>query len=222
MYQTVAAVLVEHLVEVQSLPILVKTTERFNELRRHIDTKIIEQRNAVLGKTGAKAQIRHELIALMSDLANSLKAYAAAHNNPELMEHAAISLKIKSIRDTRLVSLAENLTEQMDKALPNMGDYAVKPEKVAALRQKAADFMEAIGARVSSVAQRHAVGNSLDDLFDQTDALLKLELDPLVNSMQHDYLEFVAAYRAARKVWDLGMGRRAADPAAPASDVPVN
>lgn len=219
MYQTVAAVLVQYLKVVQSLPILVKIVARFNELRRQIDAKIIEQRNVVLGKTSTKTQMREELIVLMSDLANSLKAYAAINNNAELMEHADMSLKVKSIRDTELMSLAENLTEQMDKVLPNMGEYAVKPEKVDALRQKAADFIESVGARTSSTAQRHAFGGSLEELFDETDALLKLEQDPLVYSMQHDFPEFVAAYRTARKVWDLGMGKRSVDPAAPVNDV---
>lgn len=218
MHRTVSATLSEYQKVVQSLSILAKTVQRYDGLMQQIEDKEIEIRNAVLGKVSSKRQMRKELIAKMKSLANSLKAYAAFTRNPELLEHAKMSLSLSNIRDTELVTCAANLVERMQAVLPQLGEYDVQTEAISDLRNKADLFAGALGAKQSALARRIAAEGTIDDLTRQTDELLKLEMDPLVDSQQEKHPEFVAAYHAARKIWDLGMRGRKKEP--PAEVIP--
>ena len=65
----------------------------------------------------------------------------------------------------------------------------------------------ALGIKETSFATKSATRQTLSQLFDQADLVLKTEIDALMENFKADNKMFYDQYWSARVIKDLGLGR---------------
>jgi hypothetical protein len=209
MYSAVMAALETNTDAVGAVPALANAKTEFGGLIKQIDDKNIEKREASAGKMVSKDQAEEDLITSVVKVSAALVAFANRSKNADLKERAeATPSRLRQLRDTELVSRATAIQAAANEVMGSLSDYGIKAETLTDLNSKITVFDAAIKSRQSSVAERSAAGIDLADLFDNADALLKNELDKLVELVKDSHKQFYNIYQSARVIKDLGHGKR--------------
>lgn len=209
MYGAVIAALETNTDAVSAVAALANAKTEFSSLIKQIDDKNIEKREAIAGKKVNKDQAEDDLITAVVKVSAALVAFANRSKNADLKERAeATPSGLRQLRDTELVSRATAIHTAASEVLASLADYGIKAETLTDLSSKIAAFDVAIKIRESSVAERSAAGIDLAELLDKADALLKDEIDKLVELVKDSHKQFYNTYQTARVIRDLGHATR--------------
>jgi len=92
-----------------------------------------------------------------------------------------------------------------------LATYGVTAETLADFQARIEAASDGVHMARTTVTARRAATERLRDMIRETDAMLREELDPLVEQMRDDQPQFHADYRAAREVVDVPGSRPPAE-----------
>jgi len=208
-YRAVISVLDENQSVVTSLPALSSAVTNFKALVADISVRDTEYRTSISGKTKAKNLVEDELLDLLIPLADSLNAYASRNKIEELKEKSKVSRsKLKGMRDSDLISKARLIHGLLDANIGVLADFGVTRERITTLLNKIVEYEAALGVKETSFATKSATRQTLSQLFDRADMILKTEIDALMENFKAGNKMFYDQYRSARVIKDLGLGHK--------------
>lgn len=210
-YRAVISVLDENQSIVTTLPALSSAVTNFKALVTDISLRDTEFTTSVSGKTKAKNLVEDELLDLLTPLADTLNAYASRNKIEDLKEKSKVSrAKLKGMRDNDMISKARLIYGLLDTNIAVLADYGITSARITALLNKIVEYEAALGVKETSFATKSATRQTLSQLFDQADMVLKTEIDALMENFKAGNKLFYDQYRSARVIKDLGLGHKEA------------
>lgn len=219
-YRVVLSVLDENQTAVATLPALSSAVTNFKTLVSDISVRDTEYTTSISGKTRAKNLVEDELIDILIPLAESLNAYASRNKIEDLKAKSKVSrTKLKGMRDTDMISKVRLIHGLLDSNIAVLSDFGITSVKVTDLLNKIIEYEAALGVKETSFATKSATRQTLSQLFDQADLVLKTEIDALMENFKAGNKMFYDQYRSARVIKDLGLGHEEV-PAPPTPPTP--
>jgi len=161
--------------------------------------KSVSLTGIAIDKTNAK----QTLCQLAAKIAGFIYAYASASSNETLKQEMNFSVTaLLRTRDGALVPRCQNIYDKAAANLAALEDYGVNAAQLANL-QTALDNYSAKTAkpRIALSGRKTATGN-LAVLFKETDAILKDQMDKLVETFREEHSDFVQTYFSTREIID--------------------
>ncbi|MCX6170715.1 MAG: hypothetical protein NTX65_15345 [Ignavibacteriales bacterium] len=215
-YRAVISVLDENQSIVTTLPALSSAVTNFKTLVSDISVRDTEYTASVSGKTNAKNLVEDELLDLLTPLADTLNAYASRNKIEDLKAKSKVNRsQLKGMRDNDLISKARLIHDLLNSNIIALADFGVTSARLTDLLNKIVEYEEARGVKETSFATKSATRQTLSQLFDKADLVLKTEIDALIENFKFDNRMFYNKYWSARVIKDLGLGHKEA--AAPAA-----
>jgi hypothetical protein len=206
MYEGVNALFQSNAATVDAIPTLKESVVRFNTTLASIPLKASEVNNASTGKAAVKNQLEDELVTLLLPIAAALYIFAKKQNDVELMEKVRITESgLRKYRDTDLANRAATIATFAESNNKNLVSAGITDAMITALNDKAQEYLTAVGARESSVAERMGARTSMEDLFYSIDDMLEEEIDPAMELIRGTNTQFYNGYFALRVVKDTGV-----------------
>jgi len=207
MYRAVYSVLNENQTEVATIPALESAKTNFNTLMTSINEKDNAYKTSTAGKTDAKKNVKETLLDVLVPCTNSLFAYASKAKIADLKANTNVSIsKFRQMRDNDFINKARSIHDLLNSNVASLADYGITAAKVTELNEKLNDYADAIGNKDASYASKSAARQTLSQLFDQADVVLKNEIDSLMESFKTANEIFYNKYWSARVIKDLGLG----------------
>jgi hypothetical protein len=116
---------------------------------------------------------------------------------------------LKKLGDNALLNqctLIYNIAEAMDTA--EITPYGVLPETVVSLKKEIDDFAALVAKPRTEIITRSRATSSLEDLFKETNELLRNQLDKLMLVLRLGNPVFYNEYKSARIIVDLHGSRK--------------
>jgi hypothetical protein len=195
------------------MPTMLKTVnDLFGEKLREIAIKDQEKGVLTRGKTHVKRQSSKKLIESVMIISGAMMTYAVINNNLELQALSNIKKSyLKKERDTELAQRAEQIATAAQEHINKLAEYGITSDHLSELQGQITAYRSAMDDQESSMASRVSVRATVITLFQEADNILKLQLDPLMETVKPLNIEFYNAYKAARVIKDLrGGGRKQA------------
>jgi len=206
MYRAVNSVLNENQLTVATMPALDNAKTSFATLIASINEKDNTFKTTAAGKTDVKKSVKEDLLNVLVPCTNALFAYASKANIADLKANTKVSIsKYQLMRDNDLINKARSIHDLLNSNLRLLADYGITALKVTELNDKLNGYINAIGNQDISHASKSAARQSLSELFDQADAVLKNEIDSLMESFKTSNEVFYNKYWSARVIKDLGL-----------------
>ena len=206
-YRVVLSVLNENQTVVATLPALSTAVTNFKAHVSNISVRDTEYTASTSGKTRAKNLIEDELLDNLIPLADSLNAYSSRNKIEDLKAKSKVNrTNLKGMRDSDLISKARLIHGLLDSNIAVLSDFGITNAKVTDLLNKIVEYEAALGVKDTSFATKSATRQTLSQLFDQADLVLKTEIDALMENFKADNKMFYDQYWSARVIKDLGLG----------------
>jgi hypothetical protein len=131
-------------------------------------------------------------------------SYANAHRLGDLTARVRFALdRLRRARIFHRVQVAQQIHDAAHGVVDQLVDYSVTAATLTDLQTKVTAAMALLDATRTAVVSRTVATQGLARAFDAFEALLKDELDPLINSLKRTIPEAHARYRSARRIVDV-------------------
>ena len=208
MFNSVAAKLAENITKLSFLSALPAALQRFNQTVQLIEAKETERSDQTTGKLEVRDEAEDVLVELLVQVSSSLTAYASSSNNTELYEKAKVKKsELHRLRDTELLLKAKSIQALAQQYSEHVVPFGTTAEILTAFQQAIPAFETAAGNVDKGFAGRSGARISVYDAFDEADAILKDQIDNLMESVKKVDYQLYNEYRAARVIHDLGGSR---------------
>jgi hypothetical protein len=135
--------------------------------------------------------------------AGLIYAYAAKTGNNELKQAVNFSkTDLKNLKDAELAPVCQTIHDSGQANLAALADYGVTTAKLAALQADIDAYTAQIAKPRSAIVDRKTTKAGLKEKFSRADAVLKEQMDRLIDDFAEDHPEFVAQYKNARIIVD--------------------
>jgi chemotaxis protein histidine kinase CheA len=209
MYLAVASVLDDNGAKIATLAALTQATGTFEGLIEAVKEKSKEFDLMATGMTLAKLEAEDQLLEELMPAIHALYAYAHTVKDTTLAEKANISeSSVRKLRDTEIIVKTNGLLEIIEAHVAKLADHGVTAETVATIRQKIDAYEGALEKKEGTYSERVSTNKALYDLYDQTDAVLAKQIDPLMEQFRRKEVDFYNAYTQARWIKTLGGWRK--------------
>lgn len=193
------------------LPAMVRAIERFRSLRRELDPDAMVQKTGTVGITAEKQALRDRLNNAVGQLAANLQAYALEHDKKELLQEVRYFISdIIAMRDNILPIVARKLLENADRLGKELTEYGVSDGTLQELSGLLTQYEGYNAAPRLAIGSRKAATAGIGQKIKAGIAQLEI-MDRLVGNVEQKYPDFVAAFRNARKVIELGTHKTVKD-----------
>lgn len=155
------------------------------------------------GITAGKNISKEDLSQTASRTAGQMFAYAAKTGNTELK--AAADFSSSDLLRLKDGELAIRCQEIHDLALANktaLADYGVTPAKLAQLQTAINEYAQKATKPRDAITNRKVVKANIKTMFTQATAIFIEQLDRLIEDYAATHPDFVADYKAKRKIVD--------------------
>ena len=139
----------------------------------------------------------------------------SASDNSLLALTGVTASGLQGLNDLEMTNLANAIKEQAALRTAELATLQVSAENLQELDQAVQNFNSSKTAPRAATANRMAQTESLPQLLNDMNEILRSELDRMVNLFRRTHPEFVAAYRAARVIVDRVATRQAKPPVTP-------
>lgn len=205
MYKGVKEILSNNTDVHSSIPVVGEALTSFSGVIDSIDQMNVDFYGSTKGATADKVAKEEQLIDITSKLANVLYVYAVKTKNNALKEDFKLSKsELGQMRDNDLLNKANQIINSAESHQEDLANYGITPEKVTEARTTLNDFSAAFGNQADKMAERSSSRESLTELFDDADAILYDELDPIMELFSDTNTDFYNEYHSARVIRDLG------------------
>ena len=205
MYEAVTALLDANTAKTSSMTAFATTLTSFKDIITLISDKNIQKNTATAGKTALKNQQQQELIESALPIAGALYALGSATNDPRIQALGNIRKStLQNLRDTELTDVITNIRTLANGYAPELVPYGVTGVAVTALDTKLSAYSSALGGKEAGFSTKLAAGVVLSNLFDDADAILKDQLDRMMEMFAPTDQQFYLEYKSAREIKNLG------------------
>jgi hypothetical protein len=162
-----------------------------------------------LSNTKGATAIRQRLYADITELAlvvaARVRSFAEAHARPELADKLRfVPSAFRKLRIELRLAYIRQIHEAASSVIAELADYAVTPELLVDFALKLDAATRAASTPRLPIIERKQATRQLTELLSEIDALLKEQIDPLVDSLRQSNPAAYHRYKSARKL----MGRR--------------
>jgi hypothetical protein len=209
MYSAIGKILENYATVTDSSPLLKESTEKFIKILEVIRIKDNSYLNAKKGAVEDKETAEEKLIGEILVKAGVMFVFARKTGNGNLKALTDVKRTILlKMRDTELLQRAkailENLKTNQEELLKNGLTATSADEFESAIK----DYEDAIGEKDAKQAEAKASRKDLKDLFDESDDILKNDIDRLMELVKDGNADFYNRFKAARTIKDLGAGKK--------------
>jgi len=203
MFNAVQEVLDEKTTKWNTIPVMVKVKNRFDELLQRTDETNEKTNPGSKKVTAGKEKLKMSLSEKMVVSAGILQAYAAFNNDSKLADKTKLTKSdLYNARETDIEKLANPVLKAAREHLNDLADYMLTDEMIVEAETTLDDFKALIGQPRHIRNQAYAAMTVLEELIDTTNALLKEKLDKLMIRFSVTDPEFYDAYLRARTIVD--------------------
>lgn len=204
MFKAVSSLLTSNQAKVDTLPALATSVSNFNQKLGEIQSKDAEYTHLTSGKTDMKNDAEEDMIEAVLPIASALNVYAKINGKTDLKENSKVTVSdLRRLRDSELLIKAQYLH---DIALTNVADltnFGIAEADLTNLQSLVDSYRASIEVKDTSFAEKSAARESLSKLFDDTNEILKEEIDMLMELFRTSDSDFYNSYKSARVIRDL-------------------
>jgi hypothetical protein len=216
MYNSVDAKLAENKPKLSFPPALPAALQRFDQTVQLIEAKETERSDQTTGKLEVRDEAEDILVELLVQVSSSLIAYASSSKNTELYQKAKIKKgMLHRLRDTELLLKAKSMLTLALQYNEQLVPFGITAEIMTAFQQAIPAFETASENVDKGFTGRSGARISVYDAFDQADAILKDQIDTMMESVKKVDYQLYNEYWAARVIHDLGRTREPKKPNQP-------
>ncbi|SFF47880.1 hypothetical protein [Sunxiuqinia elliptica] len=203
MYLATQTVLDNYTMRWNTIPVMVTVKNELDELIQRIEQKNEETDAASLGTTAQKETTRQTLTEKAVTVSGILQAFAAFNDDLPLAEKVKLTKSdLLTCRETDVESLVRPVIDLARKRLGDLADFMLTEDMLVETETSLDSFKALIGQPRTIRNQAFAAINMLEELMDQTDALLKQKLDKLMIRFEFSDSVFFEEYTRARVIVD--------------------
>lgn len=157
------------------------------------------------GITISKANLGENLIASSTKIRKAVTSYAALAVNPELVKHVKFTeADLKHSRDVLLYQRAGIIHDAASTVIAHLEPYGVLPADLSAMQTLRMGYLGIIAEPRAATIIKATATKLLVTKFRKTDKILRKTLDLAVPGFEAVSPDFVAQYKGARIIVDLG------------------
>lgn len=206
MYQAVQSILTGNTDKWEAIQAIANAIQAFEALLQAIDTCTSVTSDPKKGETAQKKELRMLLIGRTLEISAALSALIEQTNEQYVGTKLDYTqTKLVKLRDLQLVTTCESIVTQASRHIDLLAMARFTISDVEALKADIKAFADLLPRQRISVTERKVANAKLIDLFAQTDALLKNQLDRLMLRYKQNETQFYASYKTARHVINYGV-----------------
>jgi hypothetical protein len=158
---------------------------------------------AITGITIDKTEARLALCNEAAQIAAAIFAYASSISNNELKQQVNYPVsKLRNTNDELLIPVCNNISEIAIANQANLTTYGITATTISDFGTSIEDYQELIPNPRNAVSSRSAVRTSITNLFKESDAVLKNQMDKLALQFKTTEEEFYNTYKNNRIILD--------------------
>jgi uncharacterized protein YecE (DUF72 family) len=147
------------------------------------------------------------------ETAATVYAYASLIGDNELLSKVDYSPSyLKNLRDTELKAVCQSVHTAASSVISELDDYGKTQEDLDKLQKEINDFSDMLSQSRKAISTRATATSRLEELFEETDDLLKNQLDKLMITYKNSHPRFYNTYKKARQIVDMGKHSRTEEP----------
>ena len=179
----------------------------FNGYITAINTNNTAQKTSTKGTTQTKQIARLKMIQAALAIASAGKAYATVTKDLILFGKCNYT-KTKIIRyaDVEVGSVCQNIHNAIAPYIGSTSSYGASPASLANLQSLITNYTSLLGSTAVKKSVVTAATLTLNQTFTAITALLKYQLDPLMEQYKTTNPTFYTQYKVARRINDIGYG----------------
>lgn len=153
------------------------------------------------GITNDKTVIKHNLCTVASEIAGFVFAYANVVKNEVLKQEVNYTYnELRRLREDLIIPTVKIIFNATQANLASLGSYGIDATKLQEFADAMSAYTNALPSTKMTKSEKSSVVISLNNLFKETDELLKNRLDKLLAFFTKAHPEFVNAYKSIRHV----------------------
>jgi len=210
MFAALKEFILTHRAQLETIPALATLIQQFLDLMPEIESARLIQSGHTTGTGDLKQKEEAEMIQATVQVAASIYVYAQINNLPDLQAKVNVSpSQLKQMPDDELKVTCLNIHAEATKQADNLTDYGTTPETISQLKKEIEDFATLIASPRAAIVTRSQATRRLKELIEQTNNLLRNQLDKLMVLFEHTQPQVYNTYRSARIIVDLKRSTKA-------------
>lgn len=206
MYHVLQRMLTNYKSKWEAVQAIENTFKAFEAYINEIEACNVVSSANTKGETIYKKEIRLQVIERTIEVSSILSALILQTNEQYVGAKLNYSkTKLVKMRDMRLETTCSVIAEQATEHLTLLATAGVTPNDIETLKADIKTFSDLLPLQRHSVTERKVANIKLNDLFAQTDALLKNQLDRLMLRYKQTQPEFYSNYKTSRHVINYGV-----------------
>jgi hypothetical protein len=190
--------------------------QQFTDKIGRIDLAAQKQDTATAGATLDRTSARDALEDVLFLASEALGVLAHRGGDNDLLDMTDLKPSdLQRMTDEELATQAATIVSHMTARTAELATLQVSQANLDELTQALENFQASKSAPRAAVANRMAQTESLPQLINDANDVLRNQLDRMVNLFRRSHPEFVAAYRAARVIVDRAATHEAPKPKVP-------
>jgi hypothetical protein len=178
-----------------------------------------QQERVTTGVTQNKMQLKLELAELALTISALVKSYASRNKLLQLKDEADFYISdLRDCKDEVLIARAQEIYERATANYAALVPYGVTEDLLETFHASIEEFGGKKSTARVAKNERTVATSALANLFDETNAMLKDEMDTAIIFFKREHPQFVELYKNARKIVDIGH-RSGGEQAAPEEPV---
>lgn len=205
MYRVAEKVLDDHSIVWNTTPAFVTTKTAFSGKIAAIAAASIQQQAVITGIATDKRVLKSTLIDVAAPVAAAVIAYASQTNNNELLEAVNYTHSdLVRTRDDQVAERCQIIHNHATAHLAALADYGITAPVLNALQTSITAYNTKVPMPGAAKQTKKTATINLNNLFKETDVILKLQLDKLMLVYKTSNSDFYNKYVGGREIINLG------------------
>ena len=203
MYKSIKTVIATNQPAWSTLPAFGTAVQTFNTRLAALEQSAYQQNLALVGVSAVKNAKRALVIERTYAISSGLVAYAVVNNDVELINQMKISRhELEKAGKTKLLLLVDRVLNRASGFVGQLDDYGIDQATVDELQTLRDELDAQLSAPRNAIIERKSQTIRIKTLVKEIDAIIKLQLDKLMEILKEDHPDFFTAYKNARVIVD--------------------
>jgi hypothetical protein len=210
MFLGVDGVLEKNGTTISANPGLEKVVADYRGTLRQIQELDLEYRNGIAGATASKKSAKEAVITNTMKMAGALSVIARKTGNADLaVETAICESRLEKTRDTELSIICSGIADRAIQYGTELEEYGISRADSDAFKATVDAYDRSLKEREVRLAGKKVVRIDRSSAFRRASAILRKELDSLMELVKESNPDFYGQYFAARNIRHLGINGNA-------------
>lgn len=184
------------------IPRVVTYKNNFDELLARI-AETSKLTTDSVGVTERKGQLKRAIAKKVAMLSGVMQAYAYDIDDMDLAPKTSLSeTEVYRLKDTELQGTVSGFLKLVEQHIGKLADFGLTPETLTELSTTVDEFNTLIGKPRVIMNSKYVALSTLDELFDETNSLIKNKLDKMMLMFKYTSNGFYEGYERARVIVD--------------------